>query len=223
MNWLLPLRVNQPGGETRGIGVTKSRVRPGDLQGDDGAFAHEHREFIQREVALDLCRPRGDLIVVEEIAPAARGERHGPVELVGVDRRDQQFVAKQVMVFALRLRPHERRRAVVALHHVRIHVGHQLGVQPGELADDLQLRPGPFPQAALTVAPIQEQAAEGRELRPANIDVRGDGVICRRAKIISRRRRPRSRAWTSYPATRKWPPRYRPGCCGHDSPPRRSQ
>ena len=57
-------------------------------------------------VALDLGRPRGELIVMEEVAPAARGERDSPVELVGVDRSHQQIVAEQVMVLALLLWPH---------------------------------------------------------------------------------------------------------------------
>ena len=53
-------------------------------------------------------------------------------------------------------------------------------MQPGELADDFQLGLRAFPQPAFAVAAVEEESAERREFRPADIDIRRNLVMASR-------------------------------------------
>src|SRR5262245_14434531 len=93
-----------------------------------------------------------------------------------MDRRDQEIVAEQIVKGSLLERPHQRTPSLVAKLHVRIHVWNQLRMEPRKFPDDPELRLRAFPQAAFSVAAIQEQAAKGRKLRPTDVEVRRDCV-----------------------------------------------
>src|SRR5437764_15069557 len=64
----------------------------------------------------------------------------------------------------------------MAKRYVRIHIGNQLGMQPGELPDNLKFRLAALPETALAMASVQKEAAESGKLRPADVKNRGDCI-----------------------------------------------
>src|SRR5438105_2289563 len=64
----------------------------------------------------------------------------------------------------------------MAKRYMRIHIGNQLGMQPGKLSDDLKFRLTALPETALAMSSVQKEAAESGKLRPANVKNRGDCI-----------------------------------------------
>ena len=123
------------------------------MQGNDGAAFDKHRIFIQGKRFAKGLIALIDFTVIEKIVPCAFGKGHGMVEGVRIDRCDQQIVSEQIVIFAIR-RALQRLTAIVALHHMAVHIVDQFGMQPRELADDLQLLPAAFPQGAFAVPAV---------------------------------------------------------------------
>lgn len=143
--------------EVGGVGGAEAGVGSGDLEWEDGAFADEGGVFIEGECSGDLVGAGEDFGVVEEVTPLAGGEVDCVGEVIAVDGGDEEVVAEEVMVATLR-GTHERWGAVVGFDDVGVEVGDEFGMEPGELADDLEFLGGAEPEASFAMAAIEEEA-----------------------------------------------------------------
>src|SRR5439155_15053315 len=153
-------RIEKPDHVFRRSLISQTCVGSLDFHGHDCALADKYGELVQRELASDARRPLKSLAIIEEIAPLPRRQRHAARQLILMNRRDQEVIAKQVMKLAIGKRLHQRRATLMAGHHMRIHVRDKFRVQPGKLAHNFQLWECALPQSALAMAAIKEKSAE---------------------------------------------------------------
>src|SRR2546423_15490592 len=153
-------RVEKPGHVFRRSLVYQTCVGSHDFHRHDRSLADKYRELVQRELASDARRPLKNLAIIEEVAPLPRGQRHTARQLILMNRRNQEVIAKQVMKLASGNRLHQRRATLMAGHHMRIDVRDEFRVQPGKLPHDFQLWQCALPEPALAMAAVEKKSTE---------------------------------------------------------------